>query len=455
MGFSLDPDRKAPRQLGAVFGLYDKPLYRDWLGLWTAFWIVVAVLSVVFPVEDAPPTTDMPMWLNAMLSALVIGFILGFLPAYVRLLLRRRRLRRERGGASAKASTPDSDQVDEVVPQPSTGSPASPPPENRAPVADSTAVRTSPKVERREAARPAPIDALDMATLRDSEALSEARLVMPYPVARAVRAVQHAGDMKDAYEAVLRGSETLTVVMGATATAWARHYGVLTVQLTDLQEAYVRGGVSQGHWQQALASIAAPMASSPHPLPGLVDSLKRGKGGTGLLADLQEMVEERNRWAHGSAPRTNLEAAERLEVVLPKFLDALERARFLADIPWVLTTDVKLRRREGDFQIQASRAMGDHPDFDYFVFSSGQPLAEGIFYLRAPDASIDLTPLVVMRPCPTCHQPEVAYADKVDERRRVVLKTFDRGHILFDQGLEVEVRELFQDSEGESQLGAG
>jgi hypothetical protein len=294
----------------------------------------------------------------------------------------------------------------------------------------------------KDAPRPDPIDALDLSKLRTSAALSEARELMPYPLSRGVRAIQQAGDMKSAYEAVLRGSETLTVVLGAVATTWARHYGVATVQLAELQRAFVSGGVSQGHWQQALASVERPMSSHPHPLLGMVEALRKGKGGSGLVADLKQLVQERNTWAHGGAPRTNLEAAERLGVILPVFLQALDRAGFLAGSPWILTNDVKLRRREGDFQVQASGAMGDHPDFEPTTFTSSQPLAEDVFYLRTRHGALDLTPLVVMRPCPTCHQPEVAYADKLDARHGVVLKTFDRGHVLFDVTLVEELQHL-------------
>jgi hypothetical protein len=177
----------------------------------------------------------------------------------------------------------------------------------------------------------------------------------------------------------------------------------------------------------------------------MAEGLRLGKGGAGLEADLKQMVEERNRWAHGGGPRNNLDAAERLHDVLPAFERALDRSRFLAGVPWILTNDSKLRRREGDFQIQASRAMGDHPDFDYMVFTSPQALAEDVFYLRTPDGALDMTPLVVMRPCPTCHQREVAYADRVDAHDGVALKTFDRGHVLFDKSLVGEVRELVHD----------
>ncbi|SNS39003.1 hypothetical protein SAMN06893096_103501 [Geodermatophilus pulveris] len=278
--------------------------------------------------------------------------------------------------------------------------------------------------------------------MRNCEVLSKARSDMPYPVARAVRAVQSATTLRDVYEGMLRGAEALTVVLGVVATTWAREYDVKTPQLADLGEAIVTGGASQGHWIQALASVGGPMSQHPQPVAGLSAALKRGKGGSGLIADLNELVQERNRWAHGAAPRNELEASDRLQMVLPVYERAMEKARFLAECPWILTSNSRYRRSEGDFQVHASRTMGDHPDFEQTTFISATPLADDVFYLHVGDDFIDMTPLVVMRQCPTCHQREVSYADRLDERQGVSLKTFDRGHVLFDRSLIEEVRAL-------------
>ena len=194
------------------------------------------------------------------------------------------------------------------------------------------------------------------------------------------------------------------------------------------------------------------MARHTQPLVGLAEALKKGKGGSGLVADLTTLVQERNRWAHGAAPRNELEASERLESVFPVLERAFDRARFLSDSPWVLTNDTRFRRREGDFEVHASHAMGDHPDFEHVTFVSTRPLAEDVFYLRTGGDFLDMTPLVVMRQCPTCHQREVAYADRLDAREGVSLKTFDRGHVLFDRGLVDELRTV--GSSGDEEPGA-
>lgn len=86
--------------------------------------------------------------------------------------------------------------------------------------------------------------------------------------------------------------------------------------------------------------------------------------------------------------------------------------------------------------------MGDHPDFDVMSFYADQPLADDNFYLMTKQEPIDLTPLVVIRPCPTCHQSEVAHADRFDSSKGLMLKTFDRGHVFYDQLLVEEVKEM-------------
>lgn len=90
--------------------------------------------------------------------------------------------------------------------------------------------------------------------------------------------------------------------------------------------------------------------------------------------------------------------------------------------------------------------MSDHPDFEVVSFIVAQPLADDVFYLLTPDGSIDLTPLVVLRQCPQCRQPEVAYADRLDARDGVSLKSFDRGHTLFDPTLVDELRRITSES---------
>jgi hypothetical protein len=99
--------------------------------------------------------------------------------------------------------------------------------------------------------------------------------------------------------------------------------------------------------------------------------------------------------------------------------------------------------------------MGDHPDFEAADVVTAEPLADDTFYLAAPDAFIDLTPLVVARDCPRCRQREVYYADRVDERDGVALRSFDRGHLLYDQSIEGEVRSLLGGTENlDSGVGA-
>lgn len=154
------------------------------------------------------------------------------------------------------------------------------------------------------------------------------------------------------------------------------------------------------------------------------------------------LLQERNLWAHGGGPHNKVEAAERTATLLPTLERAIQSAAFLSQTPWILVRDARLRRRDGDFEVHGGRAMGDHPDFENVSFVANEPWAEDVFYLHAPWGPLDLTPLVVMRNCPTCHQPEVAFADGLDERKGVRYKTFDRGHLVFDPAMADELQNL-------------
>ncbi len=485
VGFPQDPDYgRRPKKINAVLGLWDAPPHRDWLAWWTVGWTVLAGVAIATTPDDAR-TSSLPTWLDALLAAVVFGVLFGVFPAYLRLLVRRWRFRRARRTGHRSVSSEARESTANVLPrseatpgplsQPPVAAPtgpadaqpgsvdeqsrgisapklASPTPVDDSRISQTASIRSSSSRKQtthaagasgRAGAAPAgpsSIDALDLSQVRASEALSRARSDMPYPVARAARAIQGATSLRDVYEGLLRGAEALSVVLGVVSVVWARRYDVRTPQLEDLGTAIRGGGVSQGHWIQAAASVEREVARHPQPLAGLAEALKKGRGGSGLVADLTTLVQERNRWAHGAAPRNELEASERLESVFPVLERAFDRARFLSDSPWVLTNDTRFRRREGDFEVHASHAMGDHPDFEHVTFVSTRPLAEDVFYLRTGGDFLDMTPLVVMRQCPTCHQREVAYADRLDAREGVSLKTFDRGHVLFDPGLVDELR---------------
>ena len=178
---------------------------------------------------------------------------------------------------------------------------------------------------------------------------------------------------------------------------------------------------------------------NPFALPGLVEGLRQGKGGAGLLNDLRRILEERNRRAHGARPHDPSEAAVRVAEFRGPLERAIVRSLFLAETPWVLVEATSYRRREGRFRVLAYRAMGDHPEFERIDLDSKLPLADNNFYALAPRGPIDMSPSVVMRYCETCRQPEAFYADRIDPKQGVCLKSFGRGHVVFDPSLNEEL----------------
>jgi hypothetical protein len=83
--------------------------------------------------------------------------------------------------------------------------------------------------------------------------------------------------------------------------------------------------------------------------------------------------------------------------------------------------------------------MGDHPEFERIDLDSKLPLADNNFYALAPRGPVDMSPFVVMRYCETCRQPEAFYADRIDPKQGVCLKSFGRGHVIFDPSLNEEL----------------
>lgn len=275
-----------------------------------------------------------------------------------------------------------------------------------------------------------------------SEALEQARVSLPYPAARAARALSLATNARDQYEAILDAAEALTLTLGINAAAWARQELPGCEALVRLHKAYTDRGVSQGHWHQLIREVEKQSVGHTSPLTGMSESLRQGKGGAGLLADLRALLEERNRSAHGARPHNNSEAAVRVMELNEPLERALTKSLFLAATPWVLVESSSYQRTGRDFNILGYRAMGDHPEFERLKLNTATPLADDNFYALGSGSPIDLSPFVVMRYCQTCRQPEICYADRLDDKQGVSLKSFSRGHLIFDPSLTEEIRSI-------------
>ena len=442
MPFSLDPDRsKPPKELGGFIGLFDKPVYRDWLAWWTLGWAVISGLALAFPTAENASTSNFPKWLDVLLAVAFFTSLFGFLPAYARVLLRRwSRRRRRRNEPQADAPRPAADAFITAVPKaaPSTSGPGQPEHQGR----PQEPKRQPPSPKQTPPQRPVDLHLIDAAGLQQNEVLSEARESLPYPVARAVRRLQLASDAKEAYEAALHAGEALTTVLGILASAWGAQAQVRTDSLDRVLQAIRGRGIAQGTWLEAAGAVEKPMVQLGTSLPGLLDTLKQGRGGASVLKDLKAVVEERNAWAHGASPRSKAEATQRLSELLPHLEAALRRASPLAQHEWLYIEGAEFQRRDNTFKVRAQRAMADHPDWDRSTFTSTRAVVSESFYVRSTAGLIDLNPFVVMRDCPTCRQPEMAYADRVDQRKGVALKSFDRGHPFFDPSLVPDVQAL-------------
>lgn len=256
------------------------------------------------------------------------------------------------------------------------------------------------------------------------------------------------------YQHLLDLGEALTLSVGMLSAGWLRIHAPDSAALQTLHEAFHTGGVSQGHWHEVSAAAAKAMAVSEAAIPGFVLGIQNQKKDRGFIESVKPVLEERNRAAHGARPHNRSEAAVRNAELLPALEHAVGRAAFLADTPWVLVEGTSFRRQDHRWNARLRRAMGDHPEFDAVTEVVDFPLANDTFYVMS-STPLDLTPMLVIRYCSQCRQPEVCYADRVDQRDGVSLKSFARGHQVFDQDLVHEMATLSPTAPGSAATDAG
>lgn len=429
-----EPPPIRPKRKNAILRIYDAPPYRDW-----AAWLTVCMgLISGFSIGFSKSSVGLPVWLNTSLAVVFFVSVFGIVPAVVRLQVRRvmwRRQAESRKDSTEPPSSPENATVENA--------PARAPRVNAEQETSRRSAVVSPATRIGPAKSSQVSVSLDSGTaVNSSLVLKRTRDSLQFPIARAVRALQVATSSKERYDRMIDAADALLVTLGIVAVGWLRSERIGSEEIQEFRDALLVRGVSQGHWNKLIVTLGHCSVESESPLLGAVEGLRRMKKGRGdLLANLDSLIAERNRSAHGGRPRSETEANLRVSEFFPLLEVAVDRAAFLAESPWFLVRSSSYRRQH-DFRVTADRVMGDHPEFETYSFESAEPLVDDNFYMKGNRGSIDLSPLVVSRYCEECHEEEVFYADKVDKVKGVSLKSFGRGHVIFDRTLDEEIRAL-------------
>lgn len=407
--------------------VFDRPIVRDW-AYWHAVGWAIAMGITAFVQPD--PDSTAPLWVDVPGVAGVAFFMIGWTVAAIR-----RGIREVRSRASSRAGRAESSA--------SRTKPAEAPPQAErlaSPSPSGILERRAPHIPHE--AKPVSLGSYSDQDFRTSTVLEQSRQDMPYPVARAARAVQTTQDPLEQYQYLLDLGESLTLTLGMLSASWLRQHAPSNPALDVLHRSYLHRGVSQGHWHEVIKAAEKAMVRSDAALDGFVEGVRSRKNDHGVLDALKEVLAERNRAAHGARPHNRAEASVRARELAPLVLVALERARFLRLNAWVLVESLSFRRHDRSWDARVRLAMGDHPEFDLQTRPVRHPLANDTFYVMTESVALDLTPMLVLRYCEQCRQPEVCHADRVDPGAGVSLKSFARGHQVFDSSLLAEIETL-------------
>ncbi|MET9694224.1 hypothetical protein ABZY81_38365 [Streptomyces sp. NPDC006514] len=145
-----------------------------------------------------------------------------------------------------------------------------------------------------------------------------------------------------------------------------------------------RGGVSLRHWVGAFKAAIEDFRQHGDAVAGLVEAAARKKGGTDLIADLDQLITLRNKIRHGAGPRTRAEFERTLGRSKRLMLSSLSGCAFLATTRWVLAEQLRWLPDTGRFRVSGPSLMGDHPDFAPATFDTAHPLAGDRLCLVTP-----------------------------------------------------------------------
>lgn len=439
------------KRRNAVLALYDAPLHRDWAFWMTAGWGLMTAVAI--PSGDQP--SSLPVWLDTLLAVLTFVILFGVFPTWLRLIVRRWLERRQRRSPGLSAGRPTASPADTPVAftrrQPPSPSSRMPPPGP-----DRGASGQGASAPDRVHQRGVPLNQDSTEPLLPSAPWTDARHLMPHPVARAVRTLQQAHTSKEQFEAVLDAAEILAISVSVTAAAFLRggidgrnRAGAHDDEgsrrlLSMLRSSLLAGGSATfGTWTKWLEAVRPFTASHPDAVPGLSQALHSDPLTPGLVEHLNALRNERNRAAHGDRPQSASESALRVTETRPHLEKALTKAEFLTRLPWLLTVSCAYRPKTSTFDVVAHNVMGDHPDFERREFTWPIPVANDEFHVLGPEGPLTLAPFVASVFCAQCQQMEVCYAARAGRNEGpATLKSFARGHTVHSPELGDEVRSL-------------
>lgn len=261
-----------------------------------------------------------------------------------------------------------------------------------------------------------------------SDTLRIAQISFPYPIARALRAIERSTSPSDRYHEVAhRSIETISALLAGLCASIAGSTNIRGDKIKAWVSAITRGGATLGRERAMILQVAEELAHQ-----GDIGGIARSFADAGTPAPtlLAELLEERNR-VHGDYPRTAYQFQQRLTVVEGTLRQFLDSASFLAR--WELRYAESVEPAEdetGAIQYSARLRVlqSDNPDWDLIDYTSKSVMFPGRLYALVDDRKLmDLHPYLVVRYCPECGSQEIYQVDSFNEDG-ARLKSIDRGH---------------------------
>nr|WP_239150386.1 restriction endonuclease [Streptomyces sp. SID13588] len=263
------------------------------------------------------------------------------------------------------------------------------------------------------------------------------RTRFPYPIAlrwRETEARMSAGQLREAYQAVLDTAEILLCYSALLVAAMARAEGIELSSVRAIQGKLAggRGGPGFGEWVVVLEEIVSARKRkglpAEHPLHEFGSLFADPKA----AAVRKRVSDRRNDQAHQRRP-DDVDLPDVLDDVFADLSLLLDRTRFLADLRLAHVTDVRWDTLQKRADVDFRSLMGDHPVVPTeTMHHDGNDLETDSLYLIDREHRLHLLrPFLIGRPCPMCRSWSTFHVDKVS-RDGAVLKSLEHGHALTD-----------------------
>lgn len=255
----------------------------------------------------------------------------------------------------------------------------------------------------------------------------------PYPIAFPYRSLDSIISVQESYKEHLRVTENILAFLGSIILSLIEDKDKINSKI-NLKEAFGRG-ISPGTWNEISKQGTKILKNyKDNQLAQFLSSLYLDNKNIKFQESILNLIRTKNDFKHDRGPTVDEEYKIELHKVKENLSIIVKELAFFTDYPIRQVSDIDVLRGTSKVLIHTLRLVGDHPSLPQEKCEYKEALTKNDLFIQLEEINwSDLYPYITVQYCPSCKHKEIYFIDKWKENNKLLLKSFERGHVIEPQ----------------------